>query len=74
MRLLVATAVACVLTLAGSLGCSRQSSETRAAVRPSVVATTLPPASEGLAFVRDGRSFVIRDGSPSEIAADGVER
>jgi hypothetical protein len=69
LRLLIA-AIALAALLVTAAGCA--SRPVPPGARPSAsMRATLPPESSGIAFVRDGRTYVIRHGAAAEVARDG---
>jgi len=70
-----AAVLACGLLVLGTVGCAPATPSEpsrRAEVAPEL--TRLPPSAEGIAFVRGGAAFVIRDGSLREVAPDGAPK
>jgi hypothetical protein len=67
-------AAACLFGVVGLTGCAPPGDAGPTSSAPSTVPRPLPPAAEGLAFIRDGRSFVIRAGAAQEVAANGAEK
>jgi WD40-like Beta Propeller Repeat len=75
MRGATAVVVAvCLFGVIGLTGCSPPWDVGRTPGASSPSPQPLPPAADGLAFVRDGKSFVIKAGAAKEVAADGGEK
>jgi hypothetical protein len=67
-------AVVCLVAVIGVSGCAPRRPLAPDSTRPATGTRPLPPFADGIAFVRDGVAFVVRDGSAHEVAADGIRK
>ncbi len=67
-------AAVCLLGVFGLTGCAPPEDAGPTSNAPSAEPRPLPPAADGIAFIRDGRAFVIRAGAAREVAANGAEK